>query len=174
MTFTQHMAWHMLLLAVIAPTAALALRGTRLDPVRGAAAVFSPIVACLIEFVVVWGWHAPPLHDAARHHAGWFAAEQASFAASALFLWISILGGDARARAGRSAEGVIALVLTFAHMTMLGVLIALAPRPLYAHAAATLHDQQLGGAVMVLGATVAFPLFAVRLSRLLVADGSRS
>jgi putative membrane protein len=172
-TFTQHMAWHMLLLSVIAPLAALALRGTRFDPVRTAPAAFPPIVACLIEFLVVWGWHAPPLHDAARHHTGWFVAEQLSFAAAAFFLWISILGGDARARLGRAGEGVVALAATFAHMTMLGVVIALAPRPLYSHSGAALVDQQFGGAVMIVAGTVTLPLAALRLSRSLVAGEDR-
>jgi putative membrane protein len=36
------------------------------------------------------------------------------------------------------------------HMTLLGALLALAPRPLYhAHASAALADQQLGGALML-------------------------
>ena len=69
MTFTQHMAWHMFLVAVAAPIVAAMIRRTpwapkpwrrrRLDPVRRAPALFSPLIACLIEFVVVWGWHLP-------------------------------------------------------------------------------------------------------------------
>ena len=166
-TFTQHMAWHMLLVAVAAPMAAARIRGTRLDPVRAAPAVFSPLLACVIEFVVVWGWHLPRLHLAARHDSAWFAAEQISFAAAALLLWISILGGGTAGRAARAGAGVIALVLTFAHMTMLGVLIALAPRKLYGPH--DLADQQMGGAVMVLAATIAFPAAALWLSRTLIA-----
>jgi putative membrane protein len=124
-----------------------------------APAVFSPLVACLLEFVIVWGWHTPALHVAARHQGLWFAVEQLSFAGAALFLWLSIIGGDARERRARAGSGVIALVLTFAHMIMLGVLIALAPRVLYGHA--SLADQQIGGAVMVIGATMVFPAAAV-------------
>ena len=73
---------------------------------------------------------APPGAACRRHDTTLrgLRAEQLSFAAAALFLWIAILGGDARERAARAGTGVIALVLTFAHMTMLGVLIALAPR----------------------------------------------
>ena len=163
MTMTVHMAWHMCLVAVIAPMIALALRGTRFDPVRVRPGLFAPIAACLIEFAVVWGWHLPALHVAARHDAVWFAAEQLSFAAAALYLWISILGGEPRDRPTRAGAGVIALVLTFAHMTMLGVLIALAPRDLYGHGDA--GDQQLGGALMILAGTVAYPLAALWLSR---------
>jgi putative membrane protein len=173
-TFTQHMAWHMFLVAVAAPIVAAMIRGTRLDPMRAAPALLSPILACLIEFVVVWGWHLPAPHAAARHHAAWFAAEQLSFAAAAMFLWIAILGGDARERAARGGTGVIALVLTFAHMTMLGVLIALAPRELYGHGAGALADQQQGGAVMVLAGALAYPAAALWLSRSLLAPRAAS
>jgi putative membrane protein len=167
-----HMAWHMCLVAAITPMMALALRGTRYDPVRIAPALFSPIAACLIEFVVVWGWHLPALHIAARHHAAWFAVEQLSFAGAALYLWISILGGDRRDRHARAGTGVIALVLTFAHMTMLGVLIALAPRDLYGHGDA--RDQQLGGAMMILAATLTYPTAALWLSRSLLIREERA
>lgn len=169
MTFTQHMAWHMFLVTVAAPIVAVMIRGTRLDPVRAVPSRLSPLVACLIEFVVVWGWHLPAPHAAARHGSTWFAAEQLSFAAAALFLWIAILGGDRGERAARAGTSVIALGLTFAHMTMLGVLIALAPRELYGHGAGALADQQQGGAVMVLAGALAYPAAAVWLSRLLIA-----
>jgi putative membrane protein len=178
-TFTHHMAWHMFLVAVAAPIVATMIRGTpwapkpwrrrRLDPVRTAPALYLPLIACLIEFAVVWGWHLPAPHAAARHHGLWFAAEQLSFAAAALFLWTAILGGDERERSARAGTGVIALVLTFAHMTMLGVLIAMAPRELYGHTAGGLVDQQQGGAVMVLAGALIYPAAAVWLSRSLVA-----
>ena len=184
MTFTLHMAWHMTLVAGIAPLVAWQIARTPLDPtsakatvgkpVRTAPALFSPLIACLVEFVVVWGWHTPALHDAARHNAAMFVAEQASFAVAAMWLWLSILGGGEVARRARAATGVIALVLTFAHMTMLGALIALAPRVLYAHRAITLADQQLGGAVMVLAGTVAYPLAALWMARSLVAPALAS
>ena len=48
----------------------------------------------------------------------------------------------------------MALLLTFAHMTLLGALLALTPRPLYRHADSvstltSLGDQQLGGIIML-------------------------
>lgn len=179
MTFTLHMAWHMTLVAGIAPLVAWQIARTPLDPtsakatvgkpVRAAPAFFSPLLACLVEFLVVWGWHTPALHDAARHNVAMFVAEQASFSVAAMWLWLSILGGGDVTRRRRAGAGVIALALTFAHMTMLGVLIALAPRVLYAHHAITLADQQLGGAVMVLAGAVAYPLAALWIARSLVA-----
>jgi putative membrane protein len=162
-SFTQHMAWHMLLVAAIAPAVAMVVRGTRLDPARLAPSMFSPIAASVIEFAVVWSWHTPFLHALARHDGAWFAAEQFSFVTASLFLWLSILGGEPRERSARAASGVIALVLTFAHMTMLGVLITLASRPLYGHHGVA--DQQAGGALMLIAGTVAFPAAALYLSR---------
>ena len=51
----------------------------------------------------------------------------------------------------RAGAGVLALLLTSMHMTLLGALLALAPRPLYAHPAsvAALDEQHLGGAIML-------------------------
>jgi len=169
MTFTLHMGWHMTLVALIAPLVAWTIGRTSFDPVRIAPAFFSPLIACLAEFLVVWGWHTPALHDAARHNMAMFVAEQVSFIVAALWLWLSIFGGGDVARRERAAGGLIALVLTFAHMTMLGALIALAPRVWYADHAITLADQQLGGAVMVLAGTVAYPLAALWIVRSLVA-----
>jgi putative membrane protein len=56
---------------------------------------------------------------------------------------------------------VAALLLTSMHMTLLGALIALSPRPLYAHAVGfsaltPLEDQQLGGAIMLAAGGVAY------------------
>ena len=158
MSFTLHMAWHMALVALVAPLLALAIRTARFT--RSLVAL-SPLIACLIEFVVVWGWHVPMLHDAARRDVTMFAAEQASFFIGAMLFWLSIFGGTASERRGRAAVGVVALVLTFAHMTMLGALIALAPRVVYTHHAIAHADQQLGGAVMIVAGTVAYPLAAL-------------
>lgn len=167
MTFTSHMAWHMLLVAGLVPAGCALVRGTRFDPVLRAPVMFSPLLACLIEFIVVWAWHVPALHDAARHHWAWWAAEQGSFAAAACYLWLSILGGAADRLRIRAMWSSIALALTFAHMTMLGVLVALAPRPLYAHTPG-LVDQQMGGAVMIAAGALLYPLAALWLFRPLV------
>ena len=42
--------------------------------------------AALVEFAVLWGWHAPALHEAAWRSAPVFAVEQASFLAAGLML----------------------------------------------------------------------------------------
>jgi putative membrane protein len=173
-TFTEHMTLHMTLVAVVAPVAAAWVARTRLDPVRRLPRVFSPLPASLVEFVVVWGWHLPALNVTARHYGGWFAAEQIMFLGASLFLWLSILGGVPHQRSARAAAGVIALVLTFAHMTMLGVLIALAPRDLYGRHNDGITDQQLGGGIMIAVAVVAYLGAALWLSRSLAGGRERA
>lgn len=154
--FTRHMLAHMTLVAVVAPLFAAAITRSRFDPVQRRPRWFSPIAASLIEFVVIWAWHAPALHIAARHDGGVWAIEQATFLGASTYLWLAILGGDRASRAMRAATGVIALVLTFAHMTMLGAVLALTPRDLYTHGPEALADQQLGGAIMIATGTIAY------------------
>jgi putative membrane protein len=156
--FFAHMTMHMAVVAVAAPLLALAVAGGRLDPARKAPRLFAPIQASVVELVIVWAWHTPALHHAARHHMPAFIAEQAMFLLAGLFLWASALGGDALSVKPRSAAGVVGLLLTAMHMTLLGALLALAPRPLYdLHGRAAgllaltpLDDQHLGGAIMLL------------------------
>lgn len=154
--FSAHMTMHMGVVAVAAPLIAYGVAGGRFDPVRRAPALFSPIPASIVELLVVWAWHAPALHHAARHSSLAFFVEQSSFLLSGLFVWLSAFGGAASERASRGAAGVVALLLTSMHMTLLGALLALPPRPLYDHPSHAGHtvlsavdDQHLGGAIML-------------------------
>jgi putative membrane protein len=173
-SFAAHMTLHMLVVAVAAPLIAIGMAGSRWDPVPRAPRFFAPIPLSVLELIVVWGWHAPGLHHWARHHSMGLALEQGMFFAAGLLLWISAFGGQSAdgggaAALGRGAgAGVAGLLLTSMHMTLLGALLALAPRPLYphAHAAAAssgrpaawtpLEDQHVGGAIMLVVGGVAY------------------
>jgi putative membrane protein len=167
--FSAHMTMHMAVVAVAAPLCAFGVAGTRFDPVRYLPRAFAVVPASIAELILVWAWHTPALHQAARHSSLVFVCEQGSFLLSGLWLWASAVGGDRRERAG---AGIIALLLTCMHMTLLGALLALPPRPLYDHGAAhagrtaprehsghgahaeparigALADQHLGGAIMI-------------------------
>lgn len=155
-SFAAHMGVHMAVVAVAAPLLAFGLAGSRADPVRRAPRLFPPIPASVLELLVVWAWHTPALHHAARHTVSGLLLEQGSFLVSALYVWLAAFGGDARAREERAGAGVVALLLTSMHMTLLGALLALPPRPLYDHAShqhgagmSSLEDQHLGGAIML-------------------------
>jgi putative membrane protein len=155
--FAGHMVVHVAVVAIAAPLLAIGLAGSRLDPTPLAPLLFAPMLATALEFVVVWAWHAPFLHAAARGSTAMLALEQLSFLAVGLLVWLAAFGrGRGPARAAWGA-GILALFLTSMHMTLLGALLALGPRPLYGHAhgvgtagLAPLDDQHLGGVVMLL------------------------
>lgn len=155
-SFSAHMTMHMAVVAVGAPLVALGVAGSARDPVSRWPAWFSAIPASILELVVVWSWHAPALHHATRQ-GGWvLAIEQLSFLLVGVVLWLSAAAGHPRDAPTRRAAGVAGLLFTSTHMTLLGALFALTPRPLYAHAAhaagglSPLDDQHLGGAIMLL------------------------
>ena len=160
-SFFAHMTMHMAIVAVAAPLLAIAWAGSNSDPVREAPLLFSPIPASVAELVIVWAWHAPVLHHLARHTTWGFAIEQGSFLLAGLWVWLSAFGGPLPRSGSRAAQGVIGLLLTSMHMTLLGALLALSPRLLYAHHhgggyLSPLEDQHLGGAVMLLVGGVAY------------------
>jgi putative membrane protein len=156
-SFAAHMGLHLLVVAAAAPLLALTVLQQR-GPRSRALRLMSPLPASLVELVVVWAWHVPRLHHAARTAFAPFVVEQALFVGAGVLFWLSIVGAVSDDRGRAAGTAVVALALTLAHMTLLGALLALGPRPLYAHggdAAAALADQQRGGALMlVVSATV--------------------
>ena len=154
-SFAAHMTMHIAVVAVAAPLLALAMAGTRTDPVGVMPALAAPIPASMAELVVVWVWHVPALHHAARTATAAFVIEQGSFIVAGMLLWIAAIGGTREQRRLRAGSGVVALLFTSMHMTLLGALFALANRPLFGHAPAlgaspAVADQQLGGVIMLL------------------------
>ena len=152
-SLTIHMAAHMAAVAIAAPLLAFALAGTWADPARAWPLVVAPLPMSIVEMVVVWGWHLPAARAFAATPAG-LTLEQAMFLGSGLLLWSACLGSRGTASAVLRLSGVVALLLTTMHMTLLGALVALAPRPLFmAHGhssgAAAMLDQQMAGVVML-------------------------
>ena len=145
--FSAHMTLHIAIVAICAPLIAAGIANTRFDPVSRWPQLFAPMPASIVELVVVWGWHLPALHQAARAQTAILLVEQSTFLMSGLVLWISALGGS-RVHGWRAGAGVGALLFTSIHMTLLGTLFALTPRPLYGHS--DVSDQHLGGAIMLL------------------------
>jgi putative membrane protein len=154
--FAAHMAGHMLLVAVAAPLLAAAL--ARVAPLLTLrmAAWCPPVPASLLELVLVWAWHAPLLHRAARAGSAAWLVEQPAFLLAAFWLWATAFARDAAGRLARGPEGILALLLTATHMTLLGVLLALAPRTLFAYDHASLPDQEVGGVIMLTMGGIAY------------------
>ena len=135
--FGAHMVRHMGLVALAAPLLVLGI------PRLGALFAISPLAAALLEFVVVWGFHLPALREGAAFSTPAYLLEQALFLSVGLCVWAGCLRTGGLAGAG-------GLLLTSMHMTLLGALLTLAPRVLYAPGCVgSLAEQQLGGMLML-------------------------
>jgi len=168
-SFAGHMVSHMTAVAIAAPLVAAGIAGSRLDPVLRYPQCFSPLLLSMVEFFVVWLWHMPKMHEAAMMNPALGLVEQASFLASGLTLWISILGGTGKERQTRYAKGIAALLLTLMHMTLLGAILALSPRPLYAMT--ILSDQEWGGVIMLVWGSIAYCAGGLWLASALLFNG---
>ncbi len=156
-SFAAHMVMHMGVVALAAPLLAFGLARAFPGLVRRVPGRLA-LMAALVEFVLIWGWHAPALHDAARQSLPLLLLEQASFLTAGLFVWLTALSAGANGNRTESrAAGAAGLLVTSMHMTLLGALLLLSPRALYACAQlctpfatlTALEDQQLGGVLML-------------------------
>jgi putative membrane protein len=184
-SFAAHMLAHMGVVAIAAPLIAIGI-GPFIERKRLLAS--SPerpllplaLIASLVEFVVVWGWHAPAARLWAESSILAAVLEQASFLLAGLFLWLTAIGQ--KETPARDAAGAFALLLTSVHMTLLGALLSLAPRPLYGTGDVTCfglvldagQDQALGGVIMLMiGAAVYLAGGIFLLARLLAGRTER-
>lgn len=156
-SFTAHMLLHMLVVAIAAPLLAAALARRFDGRAIGAPMLAFALLASLLDLFVIWGWHLPALHEATRT-TGWvLAAEQGSFLAVGLFVWVTALAAPAAAAQSAALAGAGALFFTSMHMTLLGVLLGLAQTPICRtwsgagplFGLTILEDQQVGGMVML-------------------------
>lgn len=168
--FALHMIAHMAIVAIAAPMIALGVRGTALD-VSARLTWITPLTASLIELVTVIFWHLPQIRLVADQSLAVTMLEQLSFLAAGLLLWLSCVSTPPLA-------GAAGLLFTSMHMTLIGVLLALAPRPLYGTGETTClglslsaaADQQIGGVTMLLVGAVSYLIGGIALlHRLLVA-----
>ncbi len=152
-SFAAGMVAHMGVVAIAGPLIAIGLPA-RWRPGAGMPAAL-PVLASLFELVAVWGWHAPAMRMVAEASVLGTVVEQATFLAAGVLLWsTSFAAPDQRTHA---LTGAGALLLTSIHMTLLGALLSLSPRPLYGSEDVTCfgtvigaaQDQQLGGTIML-------------------------
>jgi putative membrane protein len=169
--FSVHMTMHMLVVAVAAPLLAIGISGTKYDVSKASPLFFAAIPASIGELIIVWGWHAPILHHFARHQTLGIFLEQSSFFLAGMWVWLSCLNPE------RRAAGIIGLLLTSMHMTLLGALLGLSPRILYHHHQSSagmggLDDQQLGGAIMLVVGGIVYLSGGMYLARQLLRNYS--
>jgi putative membrane protein len=164
-SLTAHMVQHVLLLAVAPPLLVLGgplptmlwglpdrwrrallprWRAVHRSQAATAAGWWRWAAATVVaQAVVMCGWHAPVLYQAALHHGAVHQLEHASFLAVATLFWWTMAGG----RRSRRGAAVLALFVAAFPGTALGAAMLLAPHPWYA-AYPSAADQQLAGVVM--------------------------
>ena len=106
--------------------------------------------ATIVHGVAIWGWHAPVLFDAAVTSVAIHRLQHFSFLLTAILFWWSVF------RRSNSGAAAWHLFVTMLHTSVLGALMALAPRLLYQPRSASvanwgltpLEDQQLAGLIM--------------------------
>jgi putative membrane protein len=130
-----------------------------------------PFVAWLVHALALWVWHIPRLFEATVETPWIHDAQHASFFFSALLFWNALLRGPQRSF-GYGA-GVLYLFTTAVHSGALGALIAFARGVWYPHYLETapavgipaLEDQQLGGVIMWIPASVVYVVAALIMTR---------
>jgi cytochrome c oxidase assembly factor CtaG len=167
--FTAHMIEHEIVMAVAAPLIAIsrpvgaflwawpkAARCAARKMVNSRAftacwhVLTAPLNATILHGVAIWLWHAPALFDAAVTNVAIHRLQHLTFLVTALLFWWALI------RRSNYGAAVAHLFITMLHTTVLGALMALAPRVLYAAQTANaapwgftaLQDQQLAGIIM--------------------------
>ena len=183
-SFAAHMVEHELIMAVAAPLLVVArpvgaflwafprgarpgvVGGFRGRPVRAVwRALCDPVVATVLHGAALWAWHLPVAFNAALTSEALHTLQHASFLVTALFFWWAM-----RERGGGLA--VLCLFATSVHGTLLGALLTIAPRPLYAYAT-PLEDQQLAGLIMWVPAGMVYAGVALALCGRWIARSGR-
>lgn len=172
--FSARVTHHVLLIAVVAPLAAISL------PSRCRATAMSPgTLPCIavVHFCVLWSWHSPSLYALALSSPAIFWAMQVSLLGTALAFWLVVLSPHTAL-----ASSLTALLTGTIQMGLLGAIIAFAGRPLYApHLGSTmpfglsaLEDQQLAGLIMWVPAVLPYLAAALILLHLRLSSSAFS
>lgn len=196
--FSGHMAQHQLMMGLAAPLLVLGRplvpwlwampiesrrllgRWTKRPAVHSVWRTMShPLIALLLQAVVIVVWHLPTLYLATLTSEIVHALQHGSFLGSALLFWYAMLHGWR----GRTGYGT-ALVCLFATALLsgaLGALLTFAPRPWYDGYAATggawgltaLEDQQLAGLIMWIPGGISYLVGGLLLLRVWLAESER-
>jgi len=134
-----------------------------------------PLIATILHAIALWAWHIPALYQAALASGRLHWLQHLSFFVTALLFWWSLLRGRMRERGYGAA--VFYLFATSLHSGFLGILLALARRPLYPLQTRTaaewgltpLEDQQLAGLIMWVPAGLIYAVAALALAGVWIA-----
>ena len=180
----EHMAGHILAMNVMAPAVVLAAQRLmpRLRQERGQNRLLRSIgLASASQVALLWIWHLPEAVAFVAASPGAMMAMHLSLFAAALWFWACVV----EEAADSHWRPLGALLVTGKLFCLLGVLLALAPRPIYgeavrAHAgglhmlaAPMLADQQLAGLLMLIACPLTYMLAGLVIAARWIADIDR-
>jgi putative membrane protein len=187
--FSMHMVQHMLLMMVAPPLLLLGIAGARPASRERHTmlrtlwwAITRPWPAVAIFNAVLLFWHIPSLYDATLTTVPLHIIEHLSFIGVGMLLWWSVVDPirDGRTVTISSLTKIAALTIAGIPPTILGIVFALAPAPIYSFyvqaprlwGLSALTDQQYGGVIMLgVGNIVYFIAIIVVFMRLFTDPG---
>nr|CAD6438772.1 cytochrome c oxidase assembly protein [Rhizobium sp. Q54] len=166
-----HMALHIILMNALAPLTALIL--CRLSRKARFASFAGLLWSTIVQLLLLWGWHSPPLLNSALQSHWVHAVMQASLFVASFSFWWAVFSFEGE----RRWRPILALLVTSKLFCLLAVLFIFSPRMLYLGLGAvhphedgsvfeaTLADQQLAGLLMLGACPVIYVLGGVLLAR---------
>ena len=167
---TYHMAAHIAVMNVVAPT--VALSAARMFPFAFERASHGLAAAAAVQVMLLWGWHAPAMLGLAVQDAAVMALMHATLFGAALWFWSAVIGSTRRG----DWTPLAALLVTGKLFCLMGLLLAFAPRVLYAQVAliqscfgsigpSLIEDQQMAGLLMLAACPMVYVAAAIVIAR---------
>jgi putative membrane protein len=171
--FAAQAALHVAIVAIAAPLLAASVACSRFDPVRRWPYGFSPLALSLLQAAIVWIWHAPTAQLAARAQPSLWWLQQGTLLLASVLLWVSVVGGDRATRYERVGAGIVALLMTSVHMTLLGGLFLISSSSYFgAQIASSFDDRHTGALLTLAGAAVVYLIAGAMLLAWLLKPGT--
>jgi putative membrane protein len=153
-TLAGHMLQHLVVMNGAALLFAVALR----PRLRGMLAL-----STVLQIVLLWGWHLPPVYAAARHAIVLQLLMQASLLGVSVLFWTAILAHPV----DRAWQPIVAALVTAKAVCLFGAVLCFARRPLYPAEEdallSALDDQHLAGLLMMASCAIVHVTAAVAL-----------
>jgi putative membrane protein len=159
-----HMIQHTILLDEASLLLAIGLTGPVLAPVLTKPGISRlqilthPVAAVAIWLLAMYGWHAPPLYQAAEEHELIHLAEHACFVTAGVTMWLALIGPFPKPEwFGNSARVVYTGTVHFSSMALANILMwsGTVLYPFYAagdraHGLDPITDQSIAGVVLMI------------------------
>jgi putative membrane protein len=146
-TLAGHMLQHLVVMNGAALLLAVAMR-PRLKNMLAASTV--------LQIVLLWGWHLPPVYASAHHDLLLTMLMQASLLAVSFLFWSAVLAHGME----KSWQSILAALVTAKAFCLFGAVLCFARRPFYM---TDIDDQQLAGLLMMASCAVVYVVAAVLL-----------